>query len=385
MVSLDIVSAIIFYAIVLFFVYRNRDKFERQLGIMFLYRSKKGLKLIERVGQKIAPLIIALATIGIVVSFYFMIVIVKTFLDGVIEIIKPTDAPAQFGLIIPGIHIPGSPVFVPFWYGIISLVILVFVHEIGHALAAAAQKIKLKHDGFGFLLFIPLFFVEPDEKEMKNARGIERMRVAAAGPFANIALAFLITISLGYVLIPAASGLVELNGVELVSVKDGLPAANAGLSSGMIVSSVNGTQTQNMSAFISALEGAKPGDTIVLGAVSGEEFVVSAGQNPDNASQAYLGVTFQQSSTISAGAKERFGFLPQIVLMFLTLLNWVAFLNFGVGVINLVPIWVLDGGHILFDTLRYVLPEKKAVKIAGALFSTVLFLFLFNLFAPLVF
>ncbi len=386
MAWIDLVSAGLFYSIVLLFVYKNRKKFERHMGIIFLYRTKKGLGLIKRIGERYSILIKGLATIGVLVSIYYIVTVVRLFVQGVLDILAPSDAQAQFALFIPGINIPGSPLFIPFWYGIISAVVLIVVHEMAHALVAAAEKIKLKNDGFGFLFFIPLFFVEPDEKQMMARKGIVRMRVAAAGAFANILLATVLGLFVVNALLPVAQGMMDFNGVEIISTKDGFPAATAGIENGVIISSINGTKIDSVDYFVSFLSNSSAGDTILMSSNEGVEYIINSIANPSNESQSYIGISFQPFVSVKPSVKERFFIIPDLFLMLIKLLNWIAFLNLGVGVMNFVPIWVLDGGHITFDLIKYFIPdEKKAMKIANYVFMFVLFIFLFNIFGPVIF
>ena len=54
------------------------------------------------------------------------------------------SAPPTMSLVIPGIQIPGSPVFIPFWYGILALFCVVVIHEFGHGIVARANGIKIQ-------------------------------------------------------------------------------------------------------------------------------------------------------------------------------------------------------------------------------------------------
>jgi membrane-associated protease RseP (regulator of RpoE activity) len=65
---------------------------------------------------------------------------------------------------------------------------------------------------------------------------------------------------------------------------------------------------------------------------------------------------------------------------------WIGFLNFGVGVMNFLPLWVVDGGQILYNVLLYFFKdEKRVVKISSSIFWFVLLLFLINIFGPFIF
>jgi membrane-associated protease RseP (regulator of RpoE activity) len=52
-----------------------------------------------------------------------------------------------------------------------------------------------------------------------------------------------------------------------------------------------------------------------------------------------------------------------VILWFKGLLFWLALLNLGVGLFNLVPIGPIDGGRMFQIALEKVLKQKKAVKV----------------------
>jgi len=119
----------------------------------------------------------------------------------------------------PGILVPSptnqttiGPGFfaVPFWYWIISIAVLVIVHEGMHGVMASREKVRIKSLGWGLLAVIPLAFVEPDEKQLKKERPWKQLRVFAAGSFANYVVAFASLIALAFLafsfFIPAGVG-----------------------------------------------------------------------------------------------------------------------------------------------------------------------------------
>jgi len=61
-----------------------------------------------------------------------MFLICGLLIKGLYELIFVPTAPPTLSLVIPGVQIPGSPIFVPFWYGIIALFTVILVHEFGH-------------------------------------------------------------------------------------------------------------------------------------------------------------------------------------------------------------------------------------------------------------
>jgi membrane-associated protease RseP (regulator of RpoE activity) len=379
----DLGSALVFYAIVLFFVFRNRSKFQKYYGIIFLYKMKVGLKQMYDFGRKYAFALKIFGTIGIIVGFYFMFLLPVMLTESAIKIVTKEVTTAQIGLLIPGIRIPGSAFFVPFWYGIISLIIIAFVHEFGHAIVGAAEGVKPKNDGFGFLFFIPVFFVEFDEKKVLKKSKMQRMRISAAGPMANIALALLCMLLLSYVMNPFVESVFEADGVLITSVSSGFPAEESGLTHDLIITSVNNTVVRNSTAFKEYLDATSPGEQVVL-TTEGAEFNVFLTTNPDNDSLAYMGVTFTDNIAKTSFG-EQIGFFSDLLLIIYKLINWIGLLSLAIGAINFVPLWIADGGQIFYNTLLYfVKKESLAAKISSLFFWFVTGLFVINLVGPFI-
>ena len=85
-------------------------------------------------------------------------------------------------------------------------------------------------------------------------------------------------------------------GIMVMSVTDGSPAAEAGLLHGDLITSLDGEPLVDAAAFADAIAGHKPGDRVTLGVLhSGDEaevkLQVRLGEHPDQAGNAYLGVT----------------------------------------------------------------------------------------------
>ena len=119
---------------------------------------------------------------------------------------------------------------VPFWYWIISIGLLIVVHEGFHGIMAAMEKVRIKSLGWGLLAVIPLAFVEPDEEELQKKSASSQLRVFAAGSFANFLLA-------GVCLLIGAtvfSGMVASTGVAYQGVFADYPAEEVNLT-GMII------------------------------------------------------------------------------------------------------------------------------------------------------
>jgi membrane-associated protease RseP (regulator of RpoE activity) len=58
-------------------------------------------------------------------------------------------------------------------------------------------------------------------------------------------------------------------------------------------------------------------------------------------------------------------------------------LNFALGVFNLYPLWITDGGKIVIDLLSTIFKTKKSLVIAiNLIFYSALSLLLFNMVGP---
>ena len=88
--------------------------------------------------------------VGIVVAYAAMIFITWTLISSIPSVF---DTPAV-SIVIPGVEMPGSSIYIPFFYGLIALATVLIVHEFSHGIQAVGEKISIK--SIGLLLFIIL-------------------------------------------------------------------------------------------------------------------------------------------------------------------------------------------------------------------------------------
>jgi len=300
----------------------------------------------------------------ILVGFLGMLFLTYTLIENVINIFISKEAVAGVALVLP---VKAKGVFyVPFFYWIISIFILAIVHEFSHGIMARLYKIKLKSTGFAFLCLLvpiqPLAFVEPDENKIKKLPTIKQLSIFAAGPFANIILAFLILLLLGFVVIPSASHLIQEDGIEIVNIIKESAAEKAGLSPGEIIVKIDNTTIKNLKDFENTLNLKKPNESIIL-LTNKKTYNITLGQNPNNKSKVFLGVNVKQHNKIKEELKQKYLFLPSLALWFVGLLYWLYLLNLGVGLFNLIPIGPIDGGRMVYAILSKKYKKEKAIKI----------------------
>jgi len=238
------------------FLYRKRANLKKE-GLLLLYKTGRGIKIINRISNKHKKLLDVLSYISIILGFFLMGTIIYFFGKIVwIYIFNP--------LIVKQIKIPPIMPLLPyipqifkvsflppfyFVYWIISLAIVAISHEFSHGIFAVNKKIKVKSTGFGFFpFFFPVFlaaFVELDEKKMDKKKIADQMAILSAGTFANtlVAILFLGILALFFFLSFTPSGVVydiysySAVGLPAIISVNNIPMINANYS--QILNAVN--------------------------------------------------------------------------------------------------------------------------------------------------
>jgi len=187
----------VFVILLVIFLYIKRKNIKRE-GLLLLYRTNWGIKLIHRIGEKYKKTLKVLSYISIGIGYLLMAGML--YLVGEIVWLYVFNANAVRAIKIPPITplIPYLPQifnlnFLPpfyFTYWIVIIAIIAVTHEFAHGIFAARNKIKIKNTGFGFFpFFLPIFlaaFVELDEKKMAEKKTFDQLSVLSAGTFANV-------------------------------------------------------------------------------------------------------------------------------------------------------------------------------------------------------
>jgi hypothetical protein len=106
-----------------------------------------------------------------------------------------------------------------------------------------------------------------------------------------------------------------IQGVVVVEVTRGSPAAAAGLQPGDAITAIDGQTLNSAQALVDAIEGRRPGEQVTLNvfrARDGNErqIEVTLGEHPDQDGRAYLGVTIGGSFRFFRGPGSEGGALP---------------------------------------------------------------------------
>jgi membrane-associated protease RseP (regulator of RpoE activity) len=367
----------LFYLLIILFIIVNRKKFVFQSKIIALYRTKIGLKIIDRVGTKYSEFIKILGYVGIGVGYTGMIVILYFIFKGLYDLIFVPHAPATVSLVIPGVPIPGSPVFVPFWYGIIALFVVVLIHEFSHGIVAKAHGLRVLNSGIVFLGPLIGAFVEPDEKKLKKNSDVIQYSVFAAGPFSNILTAAAVMLLLVAIFNPVAEAYAKPIGFSFEKIEPGMPAEKAGLETGVIYNQVNGVYVNNTEDFVKAFENVKVNDTVAIGNEQNTYYVTTISK-PEKPDKPVIGVNLETRFT------NEDNIFMKIFLWFFGLLTWIFILSIGLGLANLLPIGPVDGGRMLGLSLMQTAGEKKGKMIWTKITIFMVILLLFLLLTPII-
>src|SRR3989338_5364642 len=423
--NLDLLFAIIFYSLILVLFFKYRSRFEVQGKIVALFKTQLGIKWMESISKKdeqkwlvvlgyillIAGLILGVfgfvanhqlwlivgsfslffglllaiplnlwGHIGTTIGFIGMAVILFLLVKGTITMLFVADAPPAVAPVLPGVSVPGLP-NLSFWHWIVAIFLVATVHEFSHGIWARLYKIKIKSSGF--LFFGPILgaFVEPEEKELNKKSKPKQLAVFAAGPFSNIIFGIYFLLIMNFITGPLYGNVYEGTGINIQTIIENQPAAQAGLVAPIIIYEINGQKTTDAVQFLNATASLKPNDKVKVVTDKGSYDLV-AGKNPDNESRGFIGVAdFTLKAAPKTAIIEKYGsFLPSAVEWINMLVFWLVVMNFGIGLFNLLPLGPIDGGRMFLTAMLGIFKnETKAKKIWGFMSFFCLMLIFINL------
>lgn len=309
--------------------------------------------------------------VGIAVAFLAMAFITWTLVSSLQSVF---ETPAV-SIVVPGVEIPGSSIYVPLGYGLLALATVLVVHEFSHGIQAVGEKIPIKSIGLLLFAIIPGAFVEPDEDELKNAKKISRLRVYAAGSIANITLALIaiLLVSMFSAAIPTyfAEDGIEINRIVSDSPSDGV------LKEGSILEAIDNHKITNATDYGEIVTTFHPGDNVTVKTSEGTHTLTLA-ENPNNESRGFFGI---QAGKHFVLVNDSLGPVPWILFELVELFQWVFMLNLGIGLFNLLPLKPLDGGYMLEILLTYKISEEAAKPIVNALSVVMAMIIVFSIVA----
>ena len=385
----SLLAVAVVYSLIAIFLYKNRANVQIQWMLfipIILYRSKRTIEHVRKLGRKYAKFWQIYGTIAIPIAFGGMIFIFGFLAYQVYKIILNPSLGASVQFILPGAAASSSGIvqFIPIWYFLGALAIILVAHELMHGVVAEAFKLKLKAVGFGLLAIIPLAFVEPDEKQFNRASLSAREAVLASGAFTNFVVAAIVIGLTTFAVAPAITQTFDFNGVIIEDVTESLPGDLAGLEKGDVITAISGAEFSSVDEFIKLLTANKPGDSAVLTTNNGDK-IATFGANPEEPTKPYLGIQFKGDVIVKPEIANTFGQSPWILQYIAQFFFWLFILNIGIGLFNLLPIGPLDGGKMANSLVADIMKNKTAAQKVFMLISYLsLALLIFNIFGPFI-
>jgi len=396
-VNIELVLFISLVLILIGLLYRHRDKLKieallsiplrkeitvfgfkiKRIPIIYvaLLKTQIGIKFTDNIVKKLKRFKI-LKYIGyfcILIGFLSIILLTYVFINHIItKIAAPETITGPAVAFVLPFKVAGA-IYVPLAFWLISIFIIALVHEFGHALIARYYDIKVKNTGpafFGILLpLIPAAYVEPDEKELNRRSKVQQLALFSAGGTFNIVLGALAFIVLIFLLTPLTSQLQVYDGVEIYTI-DSQSLKDLGVEEGEIIRkisignfdlNVGGITTfdiKTLNDLSGTLSQFSPGTKVEIITDKGR-YIHVLQEHPADTGKSVIGVALLQHESFTEESIETYGIIPlKILKWFNTLVVWIAILNVGIGIFNLLPMLPLDGGRMVKSSIQGVKFEK---------------------------
>ena len=336
---------------------------------MIMWKTQKLRGFITRISNISPKFWRWFMNVGIFVAFGAMIFITWTLISTLPSVF---ETPAV-SIIIPGVEMPGSSIYVPFLYGLIALATVLVVHEFSHGVQAVGEKIPIKSIGLLLFAVIPGAFVEPDEDELKKAKKSSRLRVYAAGSVANMSLALIAIILVSLISAGIPHYFAE-DGIQVGRVVGDSPCDGI-LKEGMVLESIDNHTIKDSKSYVDIVSSYNPGDDVSIKTDQGT-YSIHLDKNPNNDSRGFFGIQANKHFKL---IDNSLGSIPWVLFEFLELFQWIFMLNLGIGLFNLLPLKPLDGGYMLEILLSYRLSEKYYKPIVNALSVVMAMIIIFTI------
>ncbi|MBQ2666569.1 site-2 protease family protein [Methanobrevibacter sp.] len=341
---------------------------------VIMWRTQKLRGLISKISNISPTFWRWYMNVGIVVAFGAMIFITWTIVSTLPSVFETPSV----SIVIPGVDVPGSPIYVPFVYGLIALATVLVVHEFSHGIQAVGEKISIKSIGLLLFAIIPGAFVEPDEDELKEAKRTSRLRVYAAGSIANMTLALIALVLLSLVSVGIPHYFHE-DGIAIDRIVSDSPSEGI-LKEGMVLEAIDNHHINGSDDYSKIITSFSPGDNVTVKTDQGT-YHVTLGKNPSNESRGFFGIQANKHFEL---IDDSLGPLPWILFELAELFEWIAMLNLGIGLFNLLPLKPLDGGYMVEILLSYKLSEEHYKPIVNALSGVMAMIIIVSILAGFI-
>ena len=344
-------------------VYKNKSV--NSVLIKILSRTRRGIRVFADVSVVSGFIMMGFA-------FWFLLNNVSNYFVAQAEF-------SELTVLIPGVTLTSASSIT---YFLLSIPVVLVIHEGAHGIVAALEKIKIKTGGFA--IFIAMFagFVEPDEEEFEKAKKISKLRVIGAGATSNVIFAFV----LGAILLtnpffamvlpePLLSVFYDLpDGVLILSIMENSGAAQAGLLANDIITSINDIPILSPIDFPSLSPGEMASVSVIR---DGQplDFGVEIMPAPEDPERGLIGI-MRDNSFAYKPVMNFIEWNDPNVSMFLL---WLWMISFFIGIINMLPLPILDGGKFIHTIIDKRISEKSVNVVMWGIYGFTFALFGLNI------
>jgi len=352
-------------------VYKNKSV--NEILIKVLGRTERGIKVFANISVIAGFLMMGFA-------FYFL-------LNNVSNYFVAQANFSELTVLIPGVTLTSAPAIT---YFLLSIPIVLVIHEGAHGIVAALEKIKIKTGGFA--IFIALFagFVEPDEEEFDKAKKISKLRVIGAGATSNVMFA----IVLGAIMLtnpifgmvlesiplfgePILNTFYEVSqGVLILSIIENSGAEQAGLLANDVITTINDIPIHGPADFPIL----NPGETAsvsVLRDGQALEFGLEVMASPDDPQRGLIGI--MRDNSIPYKPVMDFIDWSNVDFNISMFLLWLWMISFFIGIINMLPLPILDGGKFIHTIIDKRFSDKSVNMVMWGIYAFTFALFGLNI------
>jgi len=352
-------------------VYKNKGVNDALIKV--LGRTKRGIKIFADVSVIAGFIMMGFA-------FYFL-------LNNVSNYFTAQNDFQELTVLIPGVTLTSAPAIAFF---LLSIPIVLVMHEGAHGIVAALEKIKIKTGGFA--IFIALFagFVEPDEEEFDKSKKISKLRVIGAGATSNVLFAIVLGAIMltnpifGMVLegIPLFGEVIlntfyELSqGVLILSIIENSGAEQAGLLANDVITTINDVPIYSPADFPIL----NPGETAsvsVLRDGQALEFGLEVMASPDDPERGLIGI--MRDNSIPYKPVMNFIDWTNVDFNISMFLLWLWMISFFIGIINMLPLPILDGGKFIHTIIDKRISDKSVNIVMWGIYAFTFVLFGLNI------
>ncbi|MGQ0790939.1 MAG: M50 family metallopeptidase [Nitrosopumilaceae archaeon] len=332
-----------------------------------LNRTRRGIRIFADISVVAGFLMMGFA-------FWFLLNNVSNYF------VEPTEF-SELTVLIPGVTLTSSASIT---YFLLSIPIVLVIHEGAHGIVATLEKIKIKTGGFA--IFIALFagFVEPDEEEFNKAKKISKLRVIGAGATSNVIFSFalgaiLLTNPLFAIVLPEPIlewMYEEPDGVLVLSIIEGSGAEKAGLQPNDIITAINGIDVRTPLDFQKA--DIIPGQTVDVSILrSGQqlELPIVIMPSEDDPERGLIGIIRDNSFAY----KPVYNFIEWNNPSLSMFLLWLWMISFFIGIINMLPLPILDGGKFIHSIIDKKISERTVNGLMWGIYGFTFALFGLNI------